>query len=816
MSKMKHKIAAILLSAVTLALYGCGSGANANENAAKNVKIWTAIGTEKILQNKTYDRNEQTLKISAFKNEYESAQIILSPDYNVKEYSISLSDLRAQNGDAVLDKENFTVYNEKYIQVTTVKDVNSATGAGVYPDALLPFETAVKYGENKIAKDENQGIWLTLKCPKDQAAGVYAGNFSLTVDGKAYSVPVSVEIYDYTLTDEVSVKTSYGMDLDQIAVAELDSTDEMFKTYFDFFLDYRISSQNLPGNHLIGGLSDESIETFVDYAVEYTKDVRCSHFNIPFQTVSAVNEKGEAVVGVNLDKYEQALKALALRSMEEGLNLFAKAGTYFIFFDEAVINGTMHIANYALKQANEFHQSFAYELEELLEGDETLKAEVISSVRNMKHKLVGSYTEELETAAMYVPTIDQYHSAVNRELYEQAAFDTYGEDGELWSYHCMNPTAPHPTVHTEDALLSSRLMGWMMQQYNIVGSLYWCTALYAWREGERTPDLQLQNYYDTALRFPAANGDGYLVYPGRPYGIYGPVGTVRLHSLRDGFEDYELLNSLQKAYKARGINDENFDAVSKVLTTRLFSGTMVSQTETLSGNFAAARDTLAELLVLSKQGVLIENAKETKSGLKLTVSATEGATLKIGGAEISGSIENGVGRYEITVPLTTQNNLLNLTVEKDGTAYALSLWCGAKQTYLSADAFISAVKETDGLETQKTTFEGEECVQVSVKEADERLELSLSDYAIDKNKSSVKFSLYNAGAQASVVLFVKGSSPSSPYYEHSKLTLESGWNEIVIETSSINFTTLKALSALRIALGDYVGDLYCKDLVITG
>ena len=126
------------------------------------------------------------------------------------------------------------------------------------------------------------------------------------------------------------------------------------------------------------------------------------------------------------------------------------------------------------------------------------------------------------------------------------------------------------------------------------------------------------------------------------------------------------------------------------------------------------------------------------------------------------------------------------------------------------------MKETDGLETQKTTFEGEECVQISVKEADTRLELSLSDYAIDKNKSSVKFSLYNAGAPTSVVLFVKGSSPSSPYYEHSKLTLESGWNEIVIETSSINFTTLKALSALRIALGDYVGELYCKDLVITG
>ena len=733
----------------------------------------------------------------------------------MKEYLVTLSDLRSQSGE-ILSKDCFTVFHEKYIEVTNVKDVSSLTGAGVYPDALLPFETASAYGENTISANENQGIWITLKCPKEQAAGVYGGHFTVTVDGKTHSVPVSVEIYGYTLPDEVSVKTSYGMDLDQIALAELDSTDEMFKTYFDFFLDYRISSQNLPGNHLVGGLSDESIATFVDYAVEYTKDVRCSHFNIPFQTVSAVNEDGQAVVGVNLEKYEQVLTALALRSMEEGLNLFEKAGTYFIFFDEAVINGTMHIANYALKQANEFHQSFVFELEELIDGDETLKAEVIDSVRKMKHKLVGSYTDDLETAAMYVPTIDQYNSETNRALYEQAAYETYGEDGELWSYHCMNPRAPYPTVHTEDALLSSRLMGWMMQQYNIVGSLYWCTALYAWREGERTPDLQLQDYYGTALRFPAANGDGYLVYPGRPYGIYGPVGTVRLHGLRDGFEDYELLASLQKSYGERGVTDERFDALIKLLSTQLYSGTMVSQSETLTESFSIARETLAQLLVLSQQGVTLENVASVNGGLTVTVSTPQNAAVKQDGKLLVGAAENGVNRYEITVPLTKENNVLQLDVEIDGVSYPLSLWCGAKQTYLTVDELLSTVKQVSGTEIGKTTFDGAECVRVSVTEPNVRLDISLSEYSIDKNKSSLKFSLYNAGEPTSVVLYLKGRSASSPYYEHSTVILQSGWNEIELATSGINFNTLKSLSSLRILLGETVGELYLKDLIIAG
>ncbi|MCC7492037.1 MAG: DUF4091 domain-containing protein [Fimbriimonadaceae bacterium] len=46
------------------------------------------------------------------------------------------------------------------------------------------------------------------------------------------------------------------------------------------------------------------------------------------------------------------------------------------------------------------------------------------------------------------------------------------------------------------------------------------------------------------VRYP--NGDGYLAYPGGPLGLPGPLSTVRLEQAREGIEDYERLLALRR------------------------------------------------------------------------------------------------------------------------------------------------------------------------------------------------------------------------------------------------------------------------------
>ena len=205
---MKKKIISALLAVTVFATwYGCNSAKAPPEYA---VNVWTATSAEKLMRDVDYSArySSKTLTIDAFKNEYESAQILISSDGEYK-YDVTAADLKNANGD-VLSANAFTLYHEKYVNVTKIRDENSPTSVGYYSDALVPLDKAIEYGENVIT-GKNQGVWVTLNVPKTQAAGVYTGEFTVTVNGKTQAVPVRVNVYDYMLSDEVHSKSSFSV-----------------------------------------------------------------------------------------------------------------------------------------------------------------------------------------------------------------------------------------------------------------------------------------------------------------------------------------------------------------------------------------------------------------------------------------------------------------------------------------------------------------------------------------------------------------------------------------------------------------------------
>ncbi|GAF86593.1 unnamed protein product [marine sediment metagenome] len=92
-----------------------------------------------------------------------------------------------------------------------------------------------------------------------------------------------------------------------------------------------------------------------------------------------------------------------------------------------------------------------------------------------------------------------------------------------------------PYWHIDRPLTVYRIPTWINWQYNISGLLYWTTV------------VNLSNPW-TNPEFGATsrmNGGGYLLYPGAPCGIDGPVACMRLKNLRDGMDDYEYLAILK-------------------------------------------------------------------------------------------------------------------------------------------------------------------------------------------------------------------------------------------------------------------------------
>lgn len=822
---MKKRIAALttcFIAAFSLIAGSCGQTQSTSQQQQQEkegqVVVWTARGTEKIKQDADYSarHEDKVLSISAFRNEYESAQIVMTADGNIKEYEVETADLKNAAGD-VLSKDSFTLYNQKYVEVSTLKDFNITTGTGYYPDALLPYETAVEAGENCITDGKNQGVWVTVKPSKTQAAGEYTGSFKVTADGKEHSVPVSVKIYDYTLSDEVHNKSSFAIGWTSMGVGEMDTTKAMQEKYYDFLLDYRISPQHFPMNDMSdSAMNEEQLEEWLAYADKYTRDPRCSSFNLPFSTsfVTTTLDDGTSkqVATPNFTNLENLLRKMVEYSFEHEVNLFKKAMTYFIIYDEYDQNGTVDGVNYTLSRTYKMYERLALEYEESIVCENAeFKAEVLHDLKYLKDKLVGNLTEKVDVLeeeedgdgrvhATMVTEMMYLHQDTAREMYYKFAEECYGDEGELWLYTCCFPLNPYPTYHTEDALLSSRLINWMMYKYDYVGNLYWTTTLNYYRDKESpNTNQQIQDYYDTALRFPSANGDGLLMYPGRPYDIYGPVATIRLASIRDGVEDYDLMYALEEYYKERGVSEKDFDSVLNCLNESLISGTMVRHGETLEETFATSREALGSLLeTAANTGALVEKTFIKEGVATAIISAPETTVLEQDGKTLTAEAVDGIKTYTLQIPMEKADNYIQLNATANGKTYEMKVRLGGRYATVSGSDFVNDVNFETGGSASTETIDGQSALVLDFSSTvgTNFEHLGVLSATIDATSLMVKatatgitFNVYSY-SETPVKLRILGQSGKSVFEQGAEVDLQQGWNEIHVSTSSFSIEEL--------------------------
>ncbi|MGD9497497.1 MAG: glycoside hydrolase domain-containing protein, partial [Armatimonadota bacterium] len=119
---------------------------------------------------------------------------------------------------------------------------------------------------------------------------------------------------------------------------------------------------------------------------------------------------------------------------------------------------------------------------------------------------------------------------------------------QVWTYTCCGPRFPYTNIMADDPLICARIIGWQMYQQKLDGFLFWGLNYWARPHNDRPihlpqgPRLQwsITTGGDT---WYALHGDGVLLYPLPD----GPMGSIRLANIRDGFEDYEYLWALGEA-----------------------------------------------------------------------------------------------------------------------------------------------------------------------------------------------------------------------------------------------------------------------------
>ena len=593
-----------------------------------NAKVWTTFPQEKILKDEfsIYENKRflPIIELTGVKNEYVNAQLTLSATGKIECFDLETCDLKNDSG-KIFDKQNIRVFNMLY--TTVLKNFHGGRQPiGRYPECLVPFDKAVEWGENCVPKNENQTVWIRFYIPENIAHGKYSGEFILTADGEKLGVPVTVNVADFTLTDKDNTKTLFSLGGEFIKNGENDKNSDMYDAYVDELLEHRISPTFCL--NMLKYPYEERLKPYVDRAYELMTQKNMSTLGVPTYPTTINGYKN--FCPIELEKY---IDAIYYKSIETHYNMMEKAVFYnwmldepfMVKYPEEQVKQSCNLFKEVVKKCVEKHLNDDCE-------DIAFRDEVINSIANFKNLITDYYEERYANdIECWCPKFDGCDKEEDRAK--------YANQKEKWWYNCNEPNAPYAGYHTEDMLMSARMIDWSAIKYGYKGNLYWLCTFY----NNHTPFGT--NIFDPSYDFSdrgICNGDALLFYPGILYGLKRPLVTNKLEAIRDGHQDYELLWYLKNTYLENGVD---FDPIMDFLSDGLFVGTQVVGDEE---KFVFKRNLLVKLAEYCKNyGFIVK--KIENSGDKISLEFIIDGNVEINANyKLKEQIKNG-GKITVSV-----------------------------------------------------------------------------------------------------------------------------------------------------------------------
>ncbi|MFI5729310.1 glycoside hydrolase domain-containing protein [Kribbella sp. NPDC051587] len=496
-------VAGVPLASQTAAATGLGT-------AAAPLTVWLPSPTDKVKRDRRFGPSTDTIRLQAARNEYESGQVIIRTTSGSTGINVTAGELTGPNGAKLTGIE---VFEQSYIFVN--QSDTGPWGPGTYPDALIPLAPTRTL---TASSDANLGVWFTVNIPKDAPAGHYTGSLTITGGTAPVVVPIDLEVWNFELPDTWSTATAVSIWYQQVARAHNvpygDPRHEpLMRKYYEFQLKNKMFSCDIPvpmkpklqhpntsdGLLAPGPGQDPEPAEFLARADQYLNDPRVNKFRIPLYTT------GENGTGFTTD-------TVKLRQVVEGLRAKGLIDRgYFYYADEP--QGDVAYAN--VRKLFDTVKAIAPEVPHVLTLEHLPEQKLLDFVH----------------AWCFVITVPKPElPGIVAQLKER---------GDLvWWYTAVSHHYPLPGVFIADSGVGHRLLPWIQYDLGVEGYLFWSSTVF----GHWTNDgYEPSNRWSDPWALGTEAGDGFLMYPGNAVGIDGPVGTVRLEWMREGFEDLEYL-----------------------------------------------------------------------------------------------------------------------------------------------------------------------------------------------------------------------------------------------------------------------------------
>lgn len=473
------------------------------------VSMWFDQTTEKTYRTDTTGTGRSGYTVSMAKNETESAQFFLAPEKDIK-VRVSVDEVKDSSGNVI----ECEVFYEYYHNIN----------GQLVPDALPPLT-----GPIEISGGTSQGFLVHFTTTKDTQGGQYDTLIHVYDDATGAEIrraPVSVKVWNITLSDSTNLRTAFGLwesyIYDSYPASDGYNNGDLHRNYYEFFLKYRINIMDVPS-----GLTSSR-------GVKYATDERVNTSRWSNDDYGLVEDLGyepeweDKVIFYGVDEPDSNEKLANLRKYAEKMK--AKNPTCFRMVSP-------FYCNYDLDASGKI---------------------VSSSSASVSQDQIGYMSQYVN---IWCPKLDAFTAreadfvADASYLQSKAQDEKYGtfiermkkeveEGDELWSYICVSPTEPYANWQLLSDGTEAIVSLWQLKEYDITGLLYWAV------------DYWKVNYWNNSTPWTgSAYGDGMLIYSGHAFGTPYPIATLRLESVRDGIEDYQMLCMLEELEGREAVDD---------------------------------------------------------------------------------------------------------------------------------------------------------------------------------------------------------------------------------------------------------------------